>query len=449
MKTRLRHYAFMALVLAFCVPTLSPEGLAQAVLRGKILASDGKPASRATIESLDFVTNTAFDSTQTGNDGFFSLSLRHTGLHRVRFSVATRHELLARIYIQHLTDVEVRFTQDSSVTPRLIFKDSTSRTAKLFAIYNEIGEELARFRTATRNRTLRPGESSKGIFDWSPHIFRSNQQLNSETDSTVRQALFIARLVPSFFGDTLSPAAARLSLNSISPRHPFWEEANILCNSSIRADYLTYLDTVIETHPDPWTRALTMFTYLPLGRATHDSTRVHRFAARLLSEFPGSTISRMAIPFASIAMRDLSGGDPMPPFSFADLHRPEAQISSHQFRGKVSLIVFWATWCIHCVEQLPFLRAAHDRYENIGLEILSVSLDDNPQSATSFLKARPLVPWRQAYAIGGFNNEYVKQLGVYAAPAEFLVDKNGRVLATTNDLIRSKLDTTLSRFFGK
>jgi len=380
-------------VLLFSLIVSTPcETTAQIVVRGKFVTPRAKLSDHLFVKSVDLVSNSVIDSVGASEDGSFMLPIRQAGIHRVYFSIGDHYEILARLYIELSFDLEVELSGDSSATLQLKFLNPESHTAKLYRIYEQLGAECAKYSRATRKHPLKPGQGDKSVFDWDPYVAELNRQIVTETDPLIRQALLIARLGPAVFGDTLSPAAARFALNSISARHPFWEEATILCNSSVRANFLAYLDSVVQTHPDPYVRGLAMFFYLPQGRVMHDSVRVRQYAARLLSEFPASSLSKMAAPFANISMYDVSVGTHMPSFSFADLNQSSTQISGNQFRGKVYLIAFWATWCIHCVEQMPFLRTAYNRYNRSGLQILSVSLDDTPRAAASFLQARPALP---------------------------------------------------------
>jgi thiol-disulfide isomerase/thioredoxin len=439
--------ACIATLLLLLVFSGSSEVVGQLLVRGKILDYAGRPFSGVSLKTIDFVSTQVVDSAISSNDGAFSVPIRRLGVHHIRVSTISGQEYQVAVYIEKAVELDIRLPRDPSIEPQYSFRDAQSHTARLFAVYSQLTDEFGRYRKATKNNPVRPGESSKGIFDWDPYVARLNRQLVIEHDPLVHQAILLARLVPSVFGDTLSSASARAALNAISPQHPFWEEATISCYTADRANYIEYLDSIVQSHPDPWTRVVTMFSYLPQGRAAHDSVRVHRYAARLISEFPDCRYAKMAVPFASSSMRDLSIGDLVPAFTFLDLHHPTTQVSSAQFRGKVHLIAFWATWCIHCVEQMPFLRAAYEKYHDKGLEILSVAMDDKPEVAASFLAARPRNPWYQTYVVGGFNNTDIKQLGVFAVPTEFLIDTRGTVVATTNDLIRSKLDSTLSRIF--
>ncbi|MGB0066350.1 MAG: TlpA disulfide reductase family protein [Terracidiphilus sp.] len=53
------------------------------------------------------------------------------------------------------------------------------------------------------------------------------------------------------------------------------------------------------------------------------------------------------------------------------------------YRGRVVLLNFWATWCMPCLEEMPSLLALH--HEEPGLVILAVSVDDNPDAYSRYI----------------------------------------------------------------
>ena len=56
------------------------------------------------------------------------------------------------------------------------------------------------------------------------------------------------------------------------------------------------------------------------------------------------------------------------------------------YRGKVVLLNFWASWCAPCVEELPSLLQLH--HENPDIVVLAVSIDEDPDAYTSFIRNR-------------------------------------------------------------
>lgn len=101
------------------------------------------------------------------------------------------------------------------------------------------------------------------------------------------------------------------------------------------------------------------------------------------------------------------------------------------YRGKVVLVDFWATWCVPCVHELPHLLEAYDRFHESGFEIIGLSLDAPrgipPGTVRGFLSERK-VPWEVIYVgTGPIAGDY-RVIGI---PAGFLVDgDSGALLAS-------------------
>lgn len=114
---------------------------------------------------------------------------------------------------------------------------------------------------------------------------------------------------------------------------------------------------------------------------------------------------------------------PAPPFSRTDLSG--ARISLSGYRGKVVLLNFWATWCAPCRTELPRFAAWQRRYGPEGLQVIAVSMDDDPVPVRTFLRKRqPNYPVLMGDAKLG--EMYGGVLGV---PVTFLIDRQGVVRA--------------------
>jgi thiol-disulfide isomerase/thioredoxin len=75
-------------------------------------------------------------------------------------------------------------------------------------------------------------------------------------------------------------------------------------------------------------------------------------------------------------------GKPAPDFTVSD---GTTTVHLESYRGKVVLLNFWATWCAPCVVEMPSLVQLH--HDIPDLVILAVSIDDDPDAYTSFLKS--------------------------------------------------------------
>jgi thiol-disulfide isomerase/thioredoxin len=100
--------------------------------------------------------------------------------------------------------------------------------------------------------------------------------------------------------------------------------------------------------------------------------------------------------------------------------------STADWKGKVVLVDFWATWCQPCREALPDVKRAYATYHDKGLEIVGVSSDQSAGKLTGFLKDNPDMPWPQLFDPKAEDwHPLTKQLGVEMLPTMFLIDKKG------------------------
>jgi hypothetical protein len=101
-------------------------------------------------------------------------------------------------------------------------------------------------------------------------------------------------------------------------------------------------------------------------------------------------------------------------------------IDASQYRGKVTLVVFWATWARPYTDDLPKLIAAHTKYQRSGFEILGVNLDADASGVQPYL-VKNGGKWQHIRVPGGTDGKLAKDFGIVSVPTMFVVDKTGRV----------------------
>lgn len=117
------------------------------------------------------------------------------------------------------------------------------------------------------------------------------------------------------------------------------------------------------------------------------------------------------------------------------------------YKGKVVMLDFWATWCGPCVAELPNVVENYEKYHEKGYEILGISLDnaDAEEKLATFTKDKKM-PWPQIYDGKGWNCQVGQAYVIDSIPAMFLVDGDtGAILASGLDCRGEKLGPTLEK----
>ena len=105
------------------------------------------------------------------------------------------------------------------------------------------------------------------------------------------------------------------------------------------------------------------------------------------------------------------------------------------------LIDFWASWCKPCRMENPNVVAAYNRFKDKGFTVLGVSMDSNRDPWLAAIQQDNLT-WTHVSDLKGWGNEVGKLYGVQGIPQNFLVDKDGKIIA--KDLRGAALEEKLA-----
>ncbi len=191
----------------------------------------------------------------------------------------------------------------------------------------------------------------------------------------------------------------------------------------IQSTWIESLKSYVDRHPEAADSAEAM---LQLGIAEElkgNDEPATQWYGRLVTTFPESPAAKKAAGakyrLESVGkLLELKGKSPA---------GKAVDLAARDFRGKMVLIHFWASWCEPCKSDMAILKELYSKYGSKGFALLGVSLDNQPQDATEFLKENR-IPWAQIYEPGGLDSEPATHLGILTVPTMILLDPSGKVM---------------------
>lgn len=123
------------------------------------------------------------------------------------------------------------------------------------------------------------------------------------------------------------------------------------------------------------------------------------------------------------AVSPISQGEnlPAPAFDLKDL--AGKRIALADMRGKVVFLDFWATWCPPCIRSVPDVAKLHAEYAPRGVEVVSISLDEDKDALHRFVEANDM----KTHVVAGEDSDVARHYGVTAIPRFVIIDKEGRI----------------------
>ena len=151
----------------------------------------------------------------------------------------------------------------------------------------------------------------------------------------------------------------------------------------------------------------------------------------------------------SVSVGRQAGEPPVPGELLPDIVLPDPDgdtLSLSSLRGRVVLVDFWAAWCPPCREENPNLVRLYDMYHWKGFDIFQVSLDLRKEDWLEAIRNDRIGRWKHVSDLRYRDSEVVKQFGLSEIPASFLIDGEGRVIATNlrGDDLAKKLGEVFS-----
>ena len=119
-----------------------------------------------------------------------------------------------------------------------------------------------------------------------------------------------------------------------------------------------------------------------------------------------------------------------PDFSLKDVNGRPVKLTD--YRGKVVLLNFWATWCGPCKIEIPWFMEFEQKFKDQGFAVLGVSMDEDGWEAVKPYISEKKINYRVVLGDDSVGNLYG---GIASLPTTFLIDRDGAVAATHVGLV--------------
>ncbi len=179
----------------------------------------------------------------------------------------------------------------------------------------------------------------------------------------------------------------------------------------------------IETNPKSYAAAF--YAYLFFNNATN-AVAIESVFSKLDKTIQSSYFGTKLKDISDRLKATEIVGKPAPDFSIQTPDNKTVSLSS--FKGKYVLVDFWASWCAPCRQENPNVVKAYNQFKDKGFTVLGVSLDDNKPAWQAAI-AKDKLSWTHVSDLKGWGSPTAALYGVQSIPANFLLDKDGKIIA--------------------
>jgi thiol-disulfide isomerase/thioredoxin len=477
--------------VSLCGPAACDAAPDPTVITATVLDEDGRPAGGAAGDLRRWNDSISASAT-AGPDGRIRLELQGAGPGLARFAPtpdASYGEWVVAPVLLDPGEVEltVRLGAGSGAVAYPAAGPRSARWGRALALQRDIDRRY----TEAHMRWTEAGQEGELDPGLGPIADSARALLAGEADGEVRAALWATLMTAAARGTPVSADTADLFLQEVEPGATVWatmamDVPHVVEFAASRAEgadaeadadasgsgpggpgggqgdrdpadvagrralatrrALAYLDRVIEARDDPVVRPRLLLGAMQVAIGSGLQDEADAYLERLTREYPGSRIATTAKALS----RRLEVGDPIPDVPLPALDSAAPPIPASALAGPATLVDFWAVWCTPCLAEIPFIRAAYDRFADRGFRVVSVSFDDTRETVRAFRRDQHPMPWTHSFVgVEQFSGGAVAQAyGITGLPTALLVGPDGRVLADESRLRGKRLQATLAEILG-
>jgi len=333
----------------------------------------------------------------------------------------------------------------------------------------------------------RAGLSAEELFEYIDRMMEAPRSVQAQEEYGPAMVICAERLIAKNAGETMRAYATNVKLQALHKVAQYdnqeYQEKLVAFAKECENDkdkgvvkaakfYLLENEVVTfqEKKPETYGKLLDeMYDMLkPLDGESLDARylRVASFLTRVINELPeedrvAKEYKRFGELFAKSEFRELSKygkriakgvpgkaenlvGKPMP---IDGVTHDDKKFTIEQYRGKVVLVDFWATWCGPCRAAMPALIDLYDELHDEGFEVVGVSLDQDKDALVKYIDDNE-IEWPNIFDADDSDADrkaLAERYSVNAIPMTFLLDQQGKVVAKNlhGDKLKAKIQELL------
>ena len=156
-----------------------------------------------------------------------------------------------------------------------------------------------------------------------------------------------------------------------------------------------------------------------------DTALMNEMVAIFEQKYPNYDLTRQLVNKVNATKR-IAIGAIAPGFVSTDTGGKKIDLK--RYRGKYTLVEFWASWCAPCREESPTLVRLYNAYKDKGFAMLSVSIDKDTAQWKNAVR-KDGYTWANVCDLNGYGGPTAALYTVTAIPNSFLLDKDGKIIA--------------------
>lgn len=334
--------------------------------------------------------------------------------------------------------------------PKVNFDKTHNPLERLFALTYQYDQKTTECKKALAAYAEENGNTAEFSFDLVGLDTVLEKNFYNEKNLAIRQ--FSAIYLIQLMSIGRKPINSKLSseiLKIIPTDSAYWgiEPSMIMMiGYSLEKEQPDLLKQFSELNPNRKVKAKALIAIANKARVSGDNQKVNEIYAELAKNYGDIKEIQYELSMLNPNKR-IDKGKAVPDFAVKLLGSGEA-VSNKGLLGKYYLLDFWASWCGRCRSEMPFIHDAYEKYHDKGFEILSLSLDYNPEDVDKFRNNKWKMPWLHTFIEGGFDSQLMRDFEVKGLPKMILIGPDGKVIASDWDVQGERLEKILDKYLG-